>query len=239
MARPDPSLGVFETLLVKDRAAQALAAHVERMRRSAERLYGLRVPLELPALIRERTRRLDDGEHRMRVDARPGAGELRLEFATTPLAPRPALWRLAPLPFAGGYGPDKLADRGPLTSSVAGGPVALLVDGDGPDADVLEAAWANVWLLDGRRLITPPCDGRILPGVTRARVIELAPALGLTVSEQPIRVAQLRSAAAAMLTSSLQLAAPAALHDAAEPGADAVVAIGRIRDALRERDWDR
>jgi para-aminobenzoate synthetase/4-amino-4-deoxychorismate lyase len=234
MAGPDASLGVFETLLVRDRAAQALDAHVERLRRSAERLYGLRAPLELPALIRERARQLDDGEHRMRAD-----GALRLEFATTPLAPRPALWRLAPFRFPGGYGPDKLADRGPLTSSVAGGPVALLVDGDGPDADVLEAAWANVWLWDGRRLITPPCDGRILPGVTRARVIEHAPGLGLTVSEQPIRVAQLRSAAAAMLTSSLQLAAPAALHDVAEPGPDAVAVIARVRDALRRRDWDR
>ena len=44
---------------------------------------------------------------------------------------------------------------------------------------MLEAAWGNVWLLEGDRLITPPADGRILPGVTRALLLELAPSLGL------------------------------------------------------------
>ena len=239
MAAPDRSLGVFETLLVRGRTAQALGAHVARIQRSAQRLYGLLPPADLSAQIRARAAALDEGEHRMRVDARPVGSELRLAFTAAPLAPRRTLWRLAPLALAGGYGPDKLADRGPLTSSASGGPVALLVDGAGADADVLEAAWANVWLLDGERLITPPCDGRILPGVTRARVIELAPALGLGVSEQPIAVARLRTAAAVMLTSSLQLAAPAALEGAGEPGLDAVAAIGRVRAALLAGDWDR
>ena len=41
----------------------------------------------------------------------------------------------------------------------------LLVDLDGL---VLEASRANVVIREGDRLITPPLDGRILPGVTRA-----------------------------------------------------------------------
>jgi para-aminobenzoate synthetase / 4-amino-4-deoxychorismate lyase len=236
--RPDPSLGVFETLFIRDRATQALGRHMRRMRRSTERLYGLLPRPDLAARIRAEAARLGDGEHRLRVDARPVGKELRFTFEATALAPRPALWRLAPLPLAGGYGPDKLVDRGPLQSSAAGGPVALLVDGAGADAEVLEAGWANVWLLDGDRLITPPCDGRILPGVTRARAIELAPAFGLSVSEQPIRLGQLR-AAAMMLTSSLQLAAPAVLEGSPEPGPVAIAAIGRLRAALLAGDWDR
>ncbi|HEX5195053.1 MAG TPA: aminotransferase class IV [Solirubrobacteraceae bacterium] len=236
---------MFETLLVRDRAVQALDAHVQRMQRSAQRLYGRQPPPGLPALIRAQAQRLDAGEHRLRVDARPTAGALRFEIETSPLAPRPALWRLQPLPLRGGYGPDKLVDRGPLTSSAANAPVALLVDGERPDADVLEAAWANVWLLDGDRLITPPCDGRILPGVTRARLIALAPSLGLTVRERPIAVSRLRPSSppaatqGVMLTSSLQLAAPAVLEDAPDPSPDTVAAIGRIRAALLDRDWDR
>ena len=237
--RPDPSLGVFETFFVRDRATQALGRHMRRMRRSTERLYGLRPRPDLAARIRAEAARLGDGEHRLRVDARPVGDELRFGFEATPLAPRPELWRLAPLPLAGGYGPDKLVDRGPLQSSAAGGPVALLVDGAGSDAEVLEAAWANVWLLDGDRLITPPCDGRILPGVTRARAIELAPALGLSVSEQPNRLGQLHAATAMMLTSSLQLAAPAVLEGSPEPGPDATAAIARLRTALLAGDWDR
>ncbi len=59
----------------------------------------------------------------------------------------------------------------------------LLVDADG---SVLEAAWGNFWLLEGDALVTPPADGRILPGVTRALLLELAPALGLHAREQPI-----------------------------------------------------
>jgi para-aminobenzoate synthetase/4-amino-4-deoxychorismate lyase len=235
--RPDRSLGVFETLLVRNRAAQAIAAHIERMSGSTERLYGLLPPADVDDRVRARAERLGDGEHRMRVDARPVGRELRLEFETTPLAPRPALWRLTPLALSGGYGPDKLADRGPLESSASGGPVALLVDGAGPDADVLEASWANVWLLDGERLITPPCDGRILPGVTRARVLELAGALGLVVEERPISLSR-AGAAPLMLTSSLQLATPASLADAPPSPPEGTELVARIRAALLSSGWE-
>ena len=114
--------------------------------------------------------------------------------------------------------------------------MALLVDA-GPDPTVLEAGWANVWLVDSDRLITPPLDGRILPGVTRARVIGLAGSLGLSVDERPISLAQAR-AGQPMLTSSLQLAAPAAFEDGPEPDQDVVATIGRIRRALLETDWE-
>ena len=122
------------------------------------------------------------------------------------------------------------------TSSASGGPVALLVDSD-PVATVLEAGWANVWLVDSDRLITPPLDGRILPGITRARVIGLAGSLGLSVDELPISLAEAR-AGQPMLTSSLQLAAPAAFEDRPDPGQEAVATIAQIRRALLRSDWE-
>jgi para-aminobenzoate synthetase/4-amino-4-deoxychorismate lyase len=233
----DGSLGVYETLLVRDGAVQALGAHLARVAGSTASLYGLSPPSDLEARIRERATSLGPGEHRLRVDLRPGQPALDVTFQASPLGSRPELFRLRPLTLAGGHGPHKLADRGPLTgaSSASGGPVALLVDAD-PVTTVLEAAWANVWLVDSDRLVTPPLDGRILPGVTRARVIGLARSLGLSVDERPISLAQAR-AGQPMLTSSLQLAAVAAFEDGPEPAQAAVATIGRIRCALLATDW--
>jgi para-aminobenzoate synthetase/4-amino-4-deoxychorismate lyase len=235
---PDRSLGIFETLLVRDRAVQALSAHLARLRGSTESLYGLDPPGDLASRIRRQADALGTGEHRLRVDIRLIADALDVTFQTGPLTPRPELFRLRPLTLAGGHGAHKFADRGLLnqTSSASGGPVALLVDA-GPDPTVLEAGWANVWLVDSDRLITPPLDGRILPGVTRARVIELAGSIGLSVDQSPISLAQAR-AGQPMLTSSLQLAAAAAFEAGPEPERDASATIGRIRHALLETDWE-
>jgi para-aminobenzoate synthetase / 4-amino-4-deoxychorismate lyase len=234
----DRSLGVYETLLVRAGAVQALGAHLARLRGSMASLYRLEPRGDLEARIRERAAALGVGEHRLRVDIRPGQAAPDVTFQTGPLPPRPELFRLRPLALARGYGAHKLADRGPLTgtSSASGGRVALLVDAD-PGATVLEAAWANVWLVDEDWLITPPLDGRILPGVTRARVVAQAGSLGLSIAERPITLQQAR-AGQPMLTSSLQLAAAAAFEDGPGPGRDAVATIARIRHALLETDWD-
>jgi para-aminobenzoate synthetase/4-amino-4-deoxychorismate lyase len=234
----DPSLGVYETLLVRDGAVQALSAHLARLRGSTASLYGLAPPDHLQARIRERAAALGSGEHRLRIDVRPAQPSLDVTFQTAPLPPRPELFRLRPLTLADGHGAHKLADRGPLAgaSSASGGAVPLLVDAD-PDATVLEAGWANVWLVESDRLITPSLDGRILPGVTRARVIGLAASVGLSVDQRPILLAQAR-AGQPMLTSSLQLAAPAAFEDRPEPAQEVVATIGRIRRALLESDWE-
>jgi para-aminobenzoate synthetase/4-amino-4-deoxychorismate lyase len=234
----DPLLGVYETLLVRDGAVQALGAHLDRLRGSTSTLYGLTPPLDLGARIRKMAAKLGAGERRLRIDVRPAETALDVTYLIGPLPPRPDLFRLRPLRLPGGYGEHKLVDRGPLTgaSSASGGPVALLVDAD-PDATVLEAGWANVWLVDDDHLITPPLDGRVLPGITRARVIGLAESLGLSVEQRPISLAQAR-AGQPMLTSSLQLAAPAASEDGPEPDQAAVATIGRIRRALLESDWE-
>lgn len=235
---PDQSLGVYETLLVRDGAVQALGAHLARLRASTASLYGLTPPADLETRIRRQAATLGDDEHRLRLDVRPVDDALGVTFQTGPLPPRPELFWLRPLTLPGGHGAHKLSDRGALmgASSKSGGPVALLVDA-GPEANVLEAGWANVWLVDSDRLITPPLDGRILPGVTRARVTGLAGSLGLSVVERPITLAQAR-AGQPMLSSSLQLAVPATFEDGGEPGRDAVATIGRIRRALLETDWE-
>jgi para-aminobenzoate synthetase / 4-amino-4-deoxychorismate lyase len=208
---PDPSQGVFETLLVRDGRIQALQRHLGRMAGSVDQLYGLALPGELSVTVRERAAGLS-GSHRLRVDAIPDGDRLRFAVETTAVDPnRPRRYALTPVTVRGGHGPHKWRDRRALH---ADGGVPLLVDADG---SILEAAWANVWLLDGRQLSTPPADGRLLAGVTRGRLLELAPSLGLEATERPISLEQAHAAPALLLTSSLALAVAAAVDK--EPAA--------------------
>lgn len=226
---PNPSQGVFETLLVRDGHIQALQRHLDRMAGSVDQLYGLALPNQLPITARERAAGLS-GSHRLRVDAIPDGDRLRIAVETTTLDPRrPRRYALTPVTVPGGHGPHKWRDRRALHADRG---VPLLVDADG---SMLEAAWANVWLLDGRELSTPPADGRLLAGVTRDRLLELAPSLGLQATERPISLDEARAAPAILLTSSLALAVGAAVDN--EPAAtDDDDMIEKIRLALEHAD---
>jgi para-aminobenzoate synthetase/4-amino-4-deoxychorismate lyase len=234
---PDLTRGVFETLLARDGRVQALPAHLRRLTRSVATLYGAELPPELPGAVLAAAAPLA-GEHRVRVDVVPGdTQEVTWRIGTSPLAAqRPRWYRCRPAPAGGGLGSHKWSDRRSLAALAARGDdtVALLVD---EHADLLEAAWANVWLLDGDRLVTPPADGRILPGVTRARLIALAPSLGLQPSEEPLALARAQAVPQRLLTSSLALAAAFTLPGETAPTPEALAAADRIRDALGAGDW--
>lgn len=80
---------------------------------------------------------------------------------------------------------------------------------------------ANVFVLRGRRLVTPPLADGVLPGIMRARLLELAPALGLAVAEASLAADDLAKAEAVFLTNSVRLVAPvAAFEDRAFDPAD-------------------
>jgi para-aminobenzoate synthetase/4-amino-4-deoxychorismate lyase len=225
---PELRQGVFETLLVRDGRVQALQRHLERMARSVDQLYGLALPDRLEVTVRERVAGLS-GAHRLRVDVIPGDDRPQFAIETTALDPsRPQRYALTPVTVAGGHGPHKWRDRRALHADRG---VPLLVDADG---SILEAAWANIYLLDGPRLSTPPADGRLLAGVTRARLLELAPSLGLEATERRISLEEARAAPAVVLTSSLALAVSAAVDN--EPVATDDL-IETIRLALEQDDW--
>jgi para-aminobenzoate synthetase / 4-amino-4-deoxychorismate lyase len=101
--------------------------------------------------------------------------------------------------------------------------VPLVVDLDG---DVLEAAYANIFIVEGTHLVTPPLDGRQLPGTVRARVLALHPA-----REERLTLDRIAGADELLLASSIHGVHPARLADGPEPrfhlGA-------RLRAALRE-----
>lgn len=55
-----------------------------------------------------------------------------------------------------------------------------------PDGMVSEGSGQNVFAVDGGALYTPPIDGTLLPGITRATVMTLAEDAGLRVHVQPL-----------------------------------------------------
>ena len=70
------------------------------------------------------------------------------------------------------------------------------------DGHVTEATTANLFLVEGRRLVTPPLGAGVLPGVTRSLVLTLARRAGLQVREEPVPVARLERAGEILLTAS-------------------------------------
>jgi len=233
--RPDPAQGVFETLAVRDRRPQALGRHLERLAASVADLYGERLPHDLESRVRLIARRLE-GLHRLRVraDPAPGGVELRIESSPFSSPTRQPAIALSPVQLAGGLGPHKWSDRRLLQRLSSQRPTPLIVDRDG---DVLEAAWANIWIAEGELITTPAADGRLLPGVTRALLLECAPSLGLKTATEPISVARAREADAVFLTSSLRYAVTAAVEGGRSPKRHSPV-VNVIRAALDGAGWD-
>jgi para-aminobenzoate synthetase/4-amino-4-deoxychorismate lyase len=206
--RPDPTLGVFETILVHGGTPVDLRAHLARLERSVETLYGAALP--------------DDLETRLRVVATP----TRVDIDPQPISaePQPDAVALAPAVLPGGLGAHKWRDRRLLDElSERLNAVPLILDLDG---DVLEAAYANLFIVEGTHLVTPPLDGRQLPGTVRARVLALHPA-----REERLTLDRIAAADEILLASSIRGIHPARLVDGEEPhfhlGA-------RLRAALRE-----
>jgi para-aminobenzoate synthetase / 4-amino-4-deoxychorismate lyase len=224
---------VFETMLVRGRRVCAMGGHLNRLGHSVAALYGIALPADVRTRVIAEAAGLD-GEHRLRVDVIPGQD---VTVVTAPVMPgyrTPVT--LAPLVVPGGLGPHKWRDRrlldvaprhrGATLPRATGPPSPLLIDSD---ETVLEAGWGNVWLIEGQRLVTPPADGRILPGVTRALLLELAPSLGLHPCQETISLRRLRAAPVAFATSAIRLAVPATLSGS--PAAPGPI-VNRIRTAL-------
>lgn len=69
--------------------------------------------------------------------------------------------------------------------------------------EVACAAAANIFWVEGAELLTPALDCGVLDGVTRAAVLEAAPALGISVKEVRADIARVRAATAVFISNSL------------------------------------
>ena len=199
LPRPDPARGVFTTLLAVEGRPVELEAHLSRLVSSAAAL-GLAVAADardsvLAACPAEglAAMRVAIDETGMRVDSAPVTAERVL--------PQTGL-TVAPVRLPGGLGAHKWVDRRLLeTATAAAGAEPLLLDVDG---EVLETARGNIWIVEGDTLLTPPTDGRILPGVTRSLIFELAPAAGLQARAARLSLSRLAAADEVVVTSAVR-----------------------------------
>lgn len=219
--------GVFETVLVVDGTPRELGPHLDRLARSA-------VMLDLPAPDRaawERcvdvvleawdggpemalklvyTRGLDGG------DGTPTGFALGAPISDTVLRHRRE--GVSAVTLSRGIEPD-LAARAPwlllgaksLSYAVN---MAAIREAQRRDADeviflatdgsVLEGPTSSVVVVDGRTLRTPPARLGILPGTTQHALFRAAERAGWSVKVEPVRAAELTSADAVLLASSVR-----------------------------------
>lgn len=189
--RPDPSKGVFETLLVLDGHPVELEAHLERLAASLKALYGAELPRGADASTRERAGEVQHGKLRLTVTPGSGGGRLTVKITTTEVetarvfpAPERAV-ALRSIVVKGGLGAHKWADRRLLERADADSPaeLPLLLDADGA---ALEASRGSVFSSGEGYLATPPTDGRILPSIARRQALEVARAEGIAVREEKL-----------------------------------------------------
>ena len=229
--------GVYETLRTYGGRPFHLDRHLARLRASADML-GIAIPARDEALAADLDRLLEaaaNPESYIRIIVTRGVGEISYRFdrvqgptivmAARALDPFPdaqyrdgipviisSLRRNSPQALDPAMKSCNLINNilavREAQAKKAAEPLMLNERGD-----VAEGASANVFMVSGGALVTPPLRDGILPGVTRALVIERARELGIEVREQSIRVPTLLGADEAFITSTLTEVMPIATVD--------------------------
>jgi para-aminobenzoate synthetase/4-amino-4-deoxychorismate lyase len=212
--------GLLETVQVRRGRPVRLGDHLARLHRSARELYGAPAPADLAERVRVVAATSTSVRAVLRIVLRPPGVELSV--ADLPdRASAPGRLRTV-VRASGGMWRHKWADRQALTADEAGGDLPLYVADDGT---VLETSRGNVFLLGpAGEVVTAPLRDDLLPGVTRAAVLDLARDAGRRLDLRCFGSAELL-ASPAFWTSSLSGAVPIVSVDGvALPRADADVA---------------
>lgn len=238
--------GVFSTLRAVDGSPQRLAAHVTRLLHDAAALgiTGLAADrlAEAARLVAARNGE-DHPDLVLRLVVTRGPVPADAPFGAVAASPTVAvLASPAPAPsgpvrtitITGGRRPAAIkstswawSGQAIAAARAAGADTALFVEG----GEVLEAAAANVVVVHGDAAVTPPADGRLLPGTTRA-VLLAAGAL----AEATVPAADLDTADEVVLLSAVRGAVSVVAIDdrpvgAGVPGRVAAALQAQLRDA--------
>jgi branched-chain amino acid aminotransferase len=231
---------VFETIRTYGGRPFALEEHVRRLERSSE-LVGIDLPVAPSVLAEEIERAIVAGgneETYVRVMITRGVGPLGLDPTHVARAFRVIFIEpLTPLPVAMyrdgvsviTYRTERASDAahgakvgnylaGMMALRVArktGAHEALILDVAGR---VTEGTTSNVFIVRGQTIFTPPDDAGILLGITRAKIIELAPQIGLSVKFSPLTVMELLAADEVFLSSSIREILPVVRIDGTQVG---------------------
>lgn len=215
--------GLFETVAVFNRTPFRLADHWDRMGAAAARLG---IPFDRAALDRAASAlvaRSAEPEGILRITVTRGAGPRGL--APTPDATPTLLGTLAPWRPAMAFRSIALATSSIRRNSASplsrikslgyldnvlalkealerGAEDALLLNEAG---GVACSSAANLFAVNGSTLLTPPIQDGVLPGITRAMVLEIGRERGLSVAEVSLAPRDLHGADALFLTNSVRL----------------------------------
>lgn len=229
--RPDPDMGVFETVLVVAGKPVELDRHLARLQRSLAEVYDEGLPASAGEELRDAAEGISLG--RLRLTVAPGKDGPRHHLLAGGVVPGAVFpeqgAHLHSHQVTGGHGSHKWVDRRGMEHP-EDDPGQLICDGE----EVLEAGWANLFAVREETLWTPPLDGRILAGTARAAILEIAEEEGVDNRENPIRVHDLPNAEETFLTNSIRGIEPAtALDGTPLPGCGPLSR--RLADALRRR----
>ena len=251
---------VYENLRTYGHVPFLFARHLTRLRNSA-RFLGIPLAIsdaEITARLRATQEAAGvDGEHSLRVilTAGPQRGEPSLIILVRPLPPLPvdpeqdgvgvllSDWiRAAP----GGLPADVkttnlLGARLAVREAEAAGAHEAVIRGSG--GDLAEGATSNLFVVEDGVIRTPPLEDGLLPGITRALVLEVLRELDVPFEETPLAPERLTGASEAFLTSSSREVLPVIWTvtpgkprrsiGAGRPGPLTLRALGGYRRAIR------
>jgi branched-chain amino acid aminotransferase len=251
---------VFETIRTYGGKPFALAEHLARLARSAERVFiPVPVPLEtFAAEVEQATSLAANPESYIRVMLTRGTGPMgldpdlaeapnRIVFVEPLVAPPPEAYangidvilvRTArttdDTPAAGAKVANYLTSLLALREARRRGAVeAFIVDGRGR---VLEGTTSNVFLVKAGKLVTAPEESGILAGITRAYLLGAADRLGIGVDLRDILETELSDADEVFISSSIREVLPVVRIEGKAVGGGAPGPLTRrLHDAFRRQ----
>lgn len=218
--------GVFTTLRIYSGLPFAFERHWARMARDAERL-GVPIPYSQEQVRRAVIETVQANSHPESTarlcfvknhgglwsDA-PGRPETDLLIFTRELMAWPATQRLmletSGIFAAGHYAGTKMLSWVPHAAVLEAAHAqkfddALLVNEKGTLA---ECTSANIFLVRGGKILTPPLSSGCLPGITREVLFEILPKAGIELREADLRAEDLTSAEEVFISSTTRECAP-------------------------------
>jgi len=220
--------GLFETMRARGGTVFRLDAHLDRLCAGA-RLFGIPIPpgLRDHVAAASRTAFTYGYEHASvrltltRGPAPPGLAPPTYPAPTVALTITPLTPASEPRPIVAVMASARRNEHA-LSSGVkslaytesvlalsqakaAGADDAIFLDTGG---HVSEATASNIFAVIDGALVTPPLSCGVLPGITRAAVLGIAPTLGIATTEREIAEPEIAMAGELFLTSSIREIAP-------------------------------
>ena len=230
--------GVYETLRTYGGRLFEYGRHVRRLRRSAQ-MIALDVPFtddELAARIEE-TRAAAGlaGEAYIRVLLTRGVGDLTYDPAATPAPTLVIIVKPQIDPPAEAFTDGVRAALVDIVRNHPGSVNPLIKSNNLMNSalamqealrrgafegimrnyrgELTECTTANLFVVRGGEIVTPPLDAGILPGITRERIFELGAETGISVREAVLHDDDLFAADEAFLTSTTREVVPIVMVD--------------------------